>query len=279
MYHASATKIKELTRIRCERLLPKRGKILVSSSDRVEATQVVARADLPGDFRILPVARRLGVSGSKIEEYLQVDLGDTVHQGSVIAKRGGFPSRSVESPIDGVVTAKGEGRILIEAQPTPLELHAHIPGTVLEVSDNRRVVIETPGAMIQGMWGSKGESVGVLKVMTDRPDSPLESHSVNPSCHGAILIGGVTLDQRVLERAEDIEARGIITGGLIPELIPLVEQIPLPIVVTDGIEEIPMAGPDLRSTQGKRRGRSLDWRSLRTTMENRAARGHHSQAG
>ncbi|MEA3375665.1 MAG: hypothetical protein U9R72_05645 [Chloroflexota bacterium] len=243
MYHACETQIRGLTSIRRERVLPRPGRILVSPGDRVEATQVVARTDLPGDFRILAVARRLGVSASKIEEYLQVDLGDTVQRGTVIARRGGFARRSIESPIDGVVTAKGEGRILIEAQPTPFELHAHIPGIVLEVDDSGRVVIQARGALIQGAWGSNGESVGVLKVMTDRPHSPLDSRSIDPSCHGAILIGGVTLEQRVLERAEDIEARGLITGGLITELVPVVEQLPFPILVTDGIGEIPMADP------------------------------------
>jgi hypothetical protein len=254
MYYASETKVKALTRIQRERVLPKGGEILVSPNDRVEATQVVARANLPGDFRILPVARQLDISASKVEEYSEVDLGDTVHRGTVIARRGGLLGHSVESPIDGVVTAKGGGRILIEAQPTPFELHAYIPGTVLEVSDNRKVVIETPGALIQGTWGSGGESVGVLKVMTNRPHSPLQSRSVDSSCHGAILIGGMTLDEGVLERAKDIEARGIITGGLTPELIPLVEQLPFPVIVTDSIGEVPMAGPIfdmLRANEGE----------------------------
>lgn len=254
MDYATETEIKSLTKIRRERILPRQGEILVSPRDRVEATQVVARTDVPGDFRILRVARLLGVSGREIEEYLQVDLGDTVHQGTVIGKRGGIFGRSVRSPIDGMVVARGGGRVLIEAQPSPFELHAYIPGTVLDVADNKTVIIEMSGGLIQGTWGWGGESVGVLKIMTSRPHSPLRPDSVDPSCHGAILIGGVTADREVLVRAEDIEARGIVTGGLAPELIPDVKRLPFPVIVTDRIGHTSMAGPIfdlLRANEGK----------------------------
>lgn len=254
MNYATETKIKALARICRERVLPRYGEILVSPGDRVEATQVVARTEVPGDFRILRVARQLDIPASKIDEYVEVDLGDTVHQGTVIARRGGLLGRSVESPIDGVVTTRGRGRILIEGQPSPFELHAYIPGVVLRVADNRRVVIEVSGGLIQGTWGSGGESVGVLKVMTNRPHNPLRSNSIDRSCHGAVLIGGVTIDLEVLERAEDVEARGIVTGGLVPGLIPHVQQLPFPVVVTEGIGAAAMAGPIfdlLRANEGE----------------------------
>jgi len=254
MDYGTETKIKALTKIRRERVLPREGEILVSPGDRVETSQVVARTELPGDFRILRVARELGISGSKIEKYLQVDLGDTVHQGTVIAKRGGLLGRSVRSPIDGIIVARGGGRLLIEAQPTPFELHAYIPGTVLEVADSRKVVIEMSGSLIQGNWGTGEESVGVLKFITNRPHSPLQPGSVDPSCHGAILIGGVMADREVLEQAEDVEVRGIITGALVPELITHVQQVPFPVVVTDGIGQALMAGPIfdlLRANEGE----------------------------
>jgi len=254
MDYGTETKVKALTKIRRERVLPRSGEILVSPGDRVEATQVVARTEVPGDFRILPVARQLGISGSKIGEYLQVDLGDPVHQGTVIAKRGGLLGRSVRSPIDGVVVARGGGKVLIEAQPTPSELRAYIPGTVLNVSDNRRVVIEMSGSLIQGNWGSGDESIGVLKFIADRPHSPLQPDSVNPSCHGAILVGGVMENRELLEQAENIEVRGIVTGGLVPELIPYVKQLPFPVIVTDGIGHTSMAGPIfdlLRANEGE----------------------------
>ena len=243
MTYGCKTEIDELTRIQRERVLPQPGDILVSPGDRVEASQVVARADLPGDFRIVPVAQRLDVPASAIDEYLQVDLGDRVHRGTVIAKRGRILGRSVESPIDGLLTIRGGGRVVIEAQPTPFELRAYIPGTVLKTWDNRHIVIETVGALIQGVWGTTGESFGVLKVISSGPDRPLPTESISPSCYGAILIGGVIRDEEVLERSQDAEIRGIIVGGLAPELIPWTADLPFPVIVTDGIGNVPMAGP------------------------------------
>jgi transcription antitermination factor NusG len=61
-------------------------------------------------------------------------------------------------------------------------------------------------------------------------------------------------DRELLEQAEDIEARGIVTGGLVPELIPYVEQLPFPVIVTDGIGHTSMAGPIfdlLRANEGE----------------------------
>ncbi len=215
----------------------------MSPGDHVEATQVVARANLLGDLMVLHVARRLNVRASRGRKALQVELGDTVQRGEVVGKAGGILGRSVKSPINGVVTAEVGGTILIEDQPVPFELRGYIPGRVLEVTDNQRVIIEATGALVEGAWGSGGESVGTLKVMTREPQEALSAQSLDPSCHGTILVAGMTLDKEVLEQAENVEARGIITGGLSGDLIPITEQLPFPVIVTEGIGDITMASP------------------------------------
>jgi hypothetical protein len=212
----------------------------------VESTQVVARTNLPSGFRIVAVARLLDVSTAEVESYLQVKLGDIVRQGDVIARRSGLLGRSVKSPIDGVVTARGGGRVLIEGQPTPFELHAYIPGTVLHVTNNRQVVIETSGVLIQGTWASGGESTGVLKDVVRRAGGPLRARSIDASCHGAILVAGVTRHREALQRAEDVEARGIVTGGLSSDLVSFAEQLSIPVIVTEGIGDVPMIGAIFR---------------------------------
>jgi hypothetical protein len=146
--------------------------------------------------------------------------------------------------------------VLIEAQPAPFELHAYIPGTVLNVRGNRVVSIETVGALIHGAWGSGEESVGVLKGLTKHPGEPLEAQTVDPSCHGSILVAGTILDQEPLARAQDVEVRGIVTGGLLPELIPAVEQLPFPIIVTSGFGELPIIG-DVFDLLNENEGREI----------------------
>ncbi|MDY6877024.1 MAG: hypothetical protein SWK90_12585 [Chloroflexota bacterium] len=243
MYYSSDTQITPLTNVRRERVLPVPGEVLVRVGERVEPTQVVARADLLADFRILPVARLLGVSDSRIKRYMRVNLGEEVQQGQVIAARRGLFGRSVKSPIAGVMTARGGGRILIEAQPTRFELRAYIYGTVSNVLEHYGIVVETVGAIVQGVWGTGGESLGVLKCVTQGPDKPLRAKAIDPSCHGAILVGGTGLNEAAIERAQELQVRGIVVGGLPPELLPLVETLSFPIVVTEGIGTVPMSTP------------------------------------
>jgi hypothetical protein len=240
------TQVTPLTTVRRKRMLPAPGVILVRVGDRVEPTQVVARANVPSDFRILPVARLLDVPVSRVKRYLRVDLDDEVQRGQVIAKRGGLFASAVKSPIDGVVTAGGGGRILIRAHPTPFDLRAYIYGTVRNVLQDYGVVIETPGAVIQGVWGTGGESLGVLKCTVESPDELLQAEAIDPSCHGMILVGGAGLGGAALERAQELQVRGIVVGGLPPELVFRAERLPLPLIVTEGIGEVPMSTPIFR---------------------------------
>ena len=242
-YYPFETQITPLTMIRRERMLPVPGDVLVRIGDRVEPTQVVARANLSGDFRIVPVARALGVSTSQMDRYMRVGLGDEVQQGQLIAKRGRLFAYTVKSPIGGMVTASGGGRVLIEANPTPFDLRAYIYGTVSNMIQHYGVIIETPGAVIQGVWGTGGESVGVLKCTAESPDEPLQAEAIDPTCHGSILVAGAGLDDAALKRAQELQVRGIVVGGLPPELISFAERLPFPIVVTEGIGQVPMSGP------------------------------------
>ncbi|HEY74428.1 MAG: hypothetical protein DRJ03_21995 [Chloroflexi bacterium] len=243
MYYPFETQVTPLTTIRRQRILPAPGEVLVRADQRVEPTHTVAQAELPGDFRILPLARLLGVSLSQVKRCLRVSIKDTVQKGQIVAKRIGH---SIESPITGVVTATGSGRMLIEAQPALFELHAYIPGIVSNVLKDYGVIIETVGALVQGIWGAGSESFGVLKRLVESPDEPLQDRAIDPSCHGAILIGGSSLDDATLKAAQELQVRGIVTGGLPPKLIPQAEQLPFPIVVTEGIGSVPMSTPIFR---------------------------------
>jgi hypothetical protein len=236
MYYPFETQVTPLTTVRRERLLPAPGDVLARVGDRVDPTQVVARANLPGDFHILLVARMLDVPASKAKRYLRVSLGDEVQRGQVIAKRGRLFAASVKSPIDGVVTARGRGRILIEAPPTSFEVRAYVHGTVSNVLHRYGVVIETTGAAVQGTWGAGGESWGVLKRRVKSPEEWLQAKAIDPSCHGTILVGGAGLSGDVLERAQELQVRGIVVGGLPPELVSHVRKLPFPIIVNDGRE-------------------------------------------
>jgi len=246
VHYLSESLVSPLMNVRRERHLPAPGEIVVRKGDQVEPTQVVGRAQMPGQFRILPIARLLGVSPAKVERYLLVRPGDVVRRGQPVARRGRLLSRSVESPMEGVVTASGGGRMLIEAQPVVFELRAYVQGTVSTVRHGSAVVIETTGALIQGLWGGGGEGHGVLRSVVESPDALLGADVIDATCHGTILIGGADIEDGVLERAQQLQVRGIVTGGLNSALIPLIEKAPFPVVVTEGIGRVPMSMPVYR---------------------------------
>ena len=245
-YYSSETWANPLTNIRRERVLPVRGEVLVETGDQVEPAQVVARAEMAGDFQIVPVARLLGVPSPRVPRHMRVALGDEVEKGQVIAARRGLNALSIRSPMDGMVTASGGGRVLIEEAPAPFELSAYLRGTVTGVLKDYGVVIEATGALIQGVWGAGGEGFGVLKCVVNNRNEPIRAKSIDSSCHGTILIGGTGLDQQVLELAQESEVRGIVTGGLPARLIAQAEQQLYPVVVTEGIGEVPMSTPLFR---------------------------------
>jgi hypothetical protein len=140
-----------------------------------------------------------------------------------------------------MVTASGGGRVLIEAEPAEYELTAYIHGIVTNVLGRRGVVIETTGALVQGLWGAGDEGFGVLKCVVSGPEQAMPADAIDLSCHGTILIGGARLDDEALDRAEQFQVRGIVTGGMPARLISQAEQAPFPVVVTEGIGTAPMS--------------------------------------
>ncbi len=255
MYYPVETRLTPLTNIRRERILPAPGEVLVNAGDPVEPSDVVARTKQPGDFRIIQAARLIDVPVSQLKKFLKVEVGEQVEEGQVIAKRGWLPPRTVKSPIDGTVTACGVGRVLIEAPPTRFDLRAYVNGVVSNVVPPHGLVIETTGALIQGIWGAGGESFGILKSMVKNPDEILYAKAIDPSCHGMILIGGAGIeDMAVIEQAQSFQVRGIVLGGISPQLAPKLKLMNIPIVVTEGIGATQMAAPIfemLQSNEGR----------------------------
>jgi hypothetical protein len=246
MYCPFETQVTPLTYVRRKQVLPAPGHVLVNVDEQVEPMQVIARTDLPGDLYVLPVARLLDVTPSNIGRYLRVKRGDEVKQGQVVAARRGLRPRSIKSPVDGVVKSDKGRRMLIETQPTRFELRAYVYGTVSKVLERHGVVIETIGALIQAAWGTGGKNFGVLKCLAKNPNEPLQAKEIDPSCLGMILVGGAGLSDKAIEQAEALNIRGIVTGGLQPELIPQVEKLPFPVIATEGIGTTPMSTPIFR---------------------------------
>jgi hypothetical protein len=242
-FYPSETRAIPLTLIQVERRLPAKGEVIVHQGERVEPTDVVARVHQTQDFRIVDVARKLGVPKSQVKRFLLKSVGDTVEAGQTIAMRGGLPGRKVPAPAKGEIMAVGNGRVLIEVAPELIEVRAYLKGTISTVTPGVGVVIEATGAMVQGRWGCGGEAYGVLRVLAEKPDEPLRAKSIDVAAHGAIIVGGGWVDAAALEQAQQLQVRGLIIGSMEGELRALAESVGFPIILTEGFGRVPMAEP------------------------------------
>jgi hypothetical protein len=249
IYYPTLTRVIPLTTIRRERVLPVDGNVLVRAGAHVEPMSLIARAEVPGRYSILNVAQALRVSPESADTYIRLRPGQAVQAGKMVAGRKlllGLVPRVVRAPRDGVVAAVGGGRVLLETAGEPVEVRAYVPGTVVTVIPQRGVTVETVGALIQGVWGLGGQAFGVLKVLVDRADQPLLAKAIDVTCHGALLVGGSTIDRDALQQALELQVRGIVIGSLDPTLLGVARNMPFPIVMTEGLGQVSMARPIFR---------------------------------
>ncbi len=233
--------ISPFTQVQIPRRLPMQGEVLVQLTEFVEQAQVVARVQIPPDFRLINVSEMLGVSPKQIKPYLKVKVGQRVKVNQIVAERGGLTVRTCRSPIEGTVTGIGRGRMLIEADPTFYELTALVPGAISEVWPDMGVMIEANGAYVQASWGNQNEGFGVLKCLVKAPKQPIRAKTVDNSVSGAIIVGGGPLNEDVIAAAEEVKVRGIVVGSVPASLIRRVSNVNFAVVATEGIGEMPMS--------------------------------------
>ena len=255
-YYPPETRVMPLTLIRRERMLPAPGEVLVLAGARVEPADVVARAEVGGQFRTLEIARLLRVPPAKAAGYLKKDMNDVIKAGEVIASRPGLPARHVRSPVAGTIVDVDDhdGRVAIQVASDKVELRAYLKGTIGNVLGNWGVVIETPGALIQAACGFGGESYGVLSVATELTGEPLKASSIDLKAHGSVVVGGGWIHESALEQAQQLQLKGMIAGSIDAGLLEMARRMPFPIILTEGIGQIAMATPifDLLQSQDGR---------------------------
>jgi hypothetical protein len=201
---------------------------------------VVAEARLDVQHLVLDVSRGLGYPPEQVEQFVNRKVGDEVSQGDVIAGPVGVIPRLVRSPKDGRIVAIGGGQVLMELDSAPFELRAGISGLVVDLIPDRGVVIETTGVLVQGVWGNQKTDKGVLTVIANGPNDPLTPGKLDVSMRGVVALGGPCSKAEALHLAGEIPVRGLILPSITGDLIPLANQLPIPIVVLEGFGNLPM---------------------------------------
>ena len=231
---APVVHITPLTKIRRHRELPFPGNIIVRQGQKVEARDVIAEAQLEPEHILLDIARSLHVSLEKADDLIQRAAGEFVTKDDLIAGPAGITQRVVRAPRSGRIVVAGDGQVLMEVNTPPYELHAGIPGTITDLIPDRGAVIETTGALVQGVWGNGRAEFGLMQTKLDSPDSHLTRDMLDVSLRGAIVLGGYCDDPQVLQKAAEIPLRGLIFVSMHTAMIPHAQKAQFPVLVLEG---------------------------------------------
>ena len=251
-------KVTEGMTIQKERRLPLQGEVLVEAGAAVQAEDVVAKADLPGNVQLLNVANLLSVPAEEITEYMLKPVGEIIAKDEIIATTKGlfglFKSQA-RSPIDGTIEAVSDvtGQVILREPPIPVEVKAYTDGTVTEISPNEGVTVETYGTYIQGIFGVGGETIGNLTVAVSSSSDGLTAEHILPEHRDHILVGGSLVTTEAIQKAIQQGVKGIIAGGIddadLRELLGYElgvaitgsEEIGITLVITEGFGSVAMA--------------------------------------
>lgn len=246
------------TTIRKERRLPISGKVLVSTGDRVAATDIVASAELPGNVATVNVVSLLGIPASDIESYMLKKEGDSVRQGEVIAETRPLIKwfrNSVSAPVDGEIETVSHitGQVIIRMAPRPVALTAYVDGTVVTVHENEGVTVATSCAFIQGILGIGGEVHGELALIGDCRLATVTPDAIDGSMAGKIVVVGSLVSLDLYRRAAEVGVAALVCGGFndidlkallgrdLGVAITGREEVSPILIITEGFGDIPMA--------------------------------------
>jgi hypothetical protein len=245
-------------KLRRRRELPISGEVIVREGDTVQGAQIVARALLEGELRLVRAAELLGIPAEDLASVLKVGIDDEVAEGAVLAElRGlwGLFKSTVVAPIGGRVefVSGSTGHVGIRAASRPLELPAYIPGKVVAVEPGRSVVVESECTFVQGIFGVGGERQGTVHILPISPTTPVAEAVIPPDLRGAIVVGGHSPTIGALRAAANNGAVGFITGSIddralreylgydIGVALTGDEAVSMTVIITEGFGSLPMS--------------------------------------
>ena len=206
------------TKIRKNRQLPMKGKVLVEIGEKVTSDTIIASTKIPGNVQMLNAANKLNIEPENIDKCMLVNIDQKIEKGQVIAENKGlfgFFKTHLKSPIDGTIAniSNVTGQIIISEPPMPIEIDAYISGKIADTMEEEGAVVEVEGAQIQGILGIGGENQGKILVLTNDRNESIGEDMIDESHKDRILIGGSYLSINAYKKAQSIGVSGIVIGG------------------------------------------------------------------
>jgi len=251
-------KVSASTTHRARRVLPIAGDVLVKGGDHVKARDIVARTFMPGDITPLNMANLLSTPPNEVEDCMLKKIGERVKIGEPLARNKGIfgmfkteYKSTAEGTIESVSATTGQ--VIIRGAPMPVQVEAFLAGRVIEILPREGCVIEADVAFVQGIFGIGGEAHGRLALACQTHEEELVADLIRTEMKDCVIVGGARVTEQAIEKARQIGAAAIVTGGLDDQdlrtflgydlgvAITGSEKVGLTIIVTEGFGEIAMA--------------------------------------
>lgn len=251
-------KISRRMRHRIRRALPVPGEVRVAVGDRVQATDVIAQATMPGDVTPVNIANILAIPASELPGAMLVEVGDRVAAGDLVARskgifgmfRGEYHARA-GGTIESISAVTGQ--VIFRSEPKPVQVLAYLTGEVVAVLPGEGAVIEAEVAFLQGIFGIGGEAFGEIALACQSPTEELTADLISESMRGKIVVGGARMTGDAVRKAISLQAAAVVSGGMDDADLRAIlgydlgvavtgsEQLGTTLVVTEGFGEIAMA--------------------------------------
>ncbi len=220
--------------------------------------QVVAETFMPGEVTPLNMANLLSLPPADVPECMLKKEGDRISVGDALARTKGIFGRfrseylsKVEGTIESISSVTGQ--VIVRGEPMPLQVHAYLAGSVVEVLPGEGCVIEASASFIQGIFGIGGETFGPIRLAVASHDQALTDDLIGPDMKDAVVVGGARLTEQALEKARTVGVSAVVSGGIDDQdlkkflgydlgvAITGSEDVGLTLIVTEGFGDIAMA--------------------------------------
>lgn len=200
-----------------------RGKNLLKVHPGYEVTPdtVLGEGELISGYKIIDLAKILGVSPKDCQQYLKKPIGEIVYQGELIAEKEGFlkiQTSRVMASNDGVLESLDSQRGLLKIKLNPQReiLTSGVYGIVDDVDLKKsEVTIRTQATIVYGIAGSGRERSGTLRLLSsDNPGLLVSSHQITSDFAGQIVVGGSMAFADALQKCMTLGVSALITGGV-----------------------------------------------------------------
>ncbi len=142
--------------------LQKPGTVLVRTGDEINRGDSIAETRLPERFLVYDVVNQLKLPPNAVDRHIHRLVGESFVAGDVIAQKPGLFSRIFRARQDGKVVSIRDGKVVLALGQAVETIAAPFPGVITEIIHEQGAVIETFGAVTEGVLGGSGSAVGEL---------------------------------------------------------------------------------------------------------------------